>query len=605
MRDERDHSLAADGNVRYRVVPFDLLQVTGQLAMAVEPDSCRVITGAAGLGVLLEACCEARTLPDHADTIRRRRPRANAEEIDALLRFAVSSGLLRGLELTRTSHLPIPMQSASAMFTVTTADRPHMLTRALKTYTTHLEQCDGTLDVVVVDGSREGKNKKTVKHLAADAHTRYGRQVRVVGSEWLSGFCDSAITSGFPARVINWALRDPRTGYEAGRVRNMAALASAGRMLLTADDDTLGVAWGHRGRHPGLAFVGHEDPREMEFFKDRQTAVAVDGDGADNLVTAHMNALGQSIRTLAEGDQARCTMERACPHLLSAIDDCSYRHRIRATWTGIAGDGATHCPYLLLFVTGSMRERLAGNEAALRLGLKTREVRRIVPCLTVTDEPLFMAYCASLDNTTLLPPFAPEGFNEDGLFGSLLRICDPTAFVAQLPVGIVHDSARASAWETDVMFSATSTRVNDVIRWLASQWAMTAREKLPTERMPSLGRFLVAWGSLDHSDLKHDLTQLILTHKVRVLRRCEVLLNGDFQYPPFWRTALERYARAVQGTLTSDRLCVPREDDALPLDAALAAIRDHVRLFGETLILWPDVWAFAKAHACEPDGPSH
>src|SRR5258708_11029048 len=110
----------------------------------------------------------------------------------------------------------------------------------------------------------------------------------------------------------------------------------------------------------------------------------------------------------------------------------------------MAGEGAANCPSSIL-VNGTAGGRVIRDPPALyRLATTSREVVRSVPRPTVTDESGLMAYCAAIDNRTIVPPFSSVGTNEDGLFGAMLRIASPEAFIGHVQWGIIQCSSRPS-----------------------------------------------------------------------------------------------------------------------------------------------------------------
>ena len=462
------------------------------------------------------------------------------------------------------------MRSGRALdlLAIVTADRPDAFRRCLLSYIDHARRHAIALPIIVADGSRRVANSRSIATIVRNASRRTGASITIAGRAEVRRLRKAAIAEGVPPRVIDWLLPERPTGFAPGAVRNRVLLASAGRRVLSADDDTVCQVWSPSRVHDGIAFVSHDDPRETAFFDDRQSAIASARECGRSLFHAHANLLG-----------------RRAP---------KRRGVVRATWTGLAGDAAVHCPYTTLFATGRLRDELAADGAAFISALRSREVRRAPRRNTIVDADWLMMYCAAFDNAALLPPCSPTGANEDGLFATMLRACEPEAFIGQIPLGIVHDSDRKSAYRGTGIPSASEIRMSDAVGALTREWAASARERRVGDRMRGLSRHLIEWSRLRRTEMKDELIRLALSRKAGLLDRCEALLAGAFPYPRHWRIALERYRVALGESLTDHNFWIPTEHRASGAAVAIAGVRAHVESWGEALEVWPDVRELAR-----------
>jgi hypothetical protein len=191
--------------------------------------------------------------------------------------------------------------------------------------------------------------------------------------------------------------------------------------------------------------------------------------------------------------------------------------------------------------------------------------------------------------------------NEDGLFGAMLRMCDQSAFIGQIPYGILHESGRPAAFELH-MRSATTTRMCDIIRWLAEPGMRADLSVDVGVRMVNLGAILIAAGSLPPVRFRSLLADRLVEAKCQTLRAAEVALGSGFDYPKHWRQAMRRFQQALLTSLTSDRLCVPvLYEHCASLDDALAQVQGHLLEFGRALQMWPAFWLLASGISSEGD----
>jgi hypothetical protein len=580
----------------YKLAPVDFIRLNESHAVALSQMSGEVRTLDSSALRVLQLCREERTLDGHVEAARARVPAIAATLLRPMLEDAVAAGVLRRVDAEAERyqhHLANRQVQDLGVLAIVTADRPDRFRRCLESYLAHARAQEHVLAIVVADGSKADANSRAVSEIATSAATTGGVRISVVDTDRVRGFRDSAKAAGFPNDVVDWLLPMPGTGYEAGAVRNRVVLETAGARVLTVDDDTVCDVWRPPGAEPGIGFVGHDDPRESAFFHDRASAIAIHREHSCDLYGEHARVLGEPIAQL---HPARWDATHAGSHLMRALGDSRHASIVRATWSGLAGDAANYCPYSMLFARGSLRRTLAADERTFDLALNSREVRRATRRVSVADEDWLMTYCAGLDNTTMLPPFNPVGYNEDGLFGTTLKACDPGAFVGHIPLGIVHDSHRQSRYDGTRIASACTVRLTDVFSVITRQWATVAPDRHPSDRMRSLGGHCRAFGALELADFTHELIRLVVMLKGRALRRCEALLRGDeFCYPPYWRREVERYEMALLESLKRPDFWWPEEyRHANSTEDVARQTRAHIHFWGRSLSIWPDLWQFAR-----------
>jgi hypothetical protein len=579
--------------MKYRLADVDLARLGREAGAVVWRDSGRVTLVDLPTLTVLERCGPERSVAEHVNAIHGVLPAAPKDVIRATLQAVIEAGLLRPAEELPAAAPSDGLEGRIGTLGVVTADRPEALRRCLASYVAHGRAHGHDLRVIVADGSHESGNGAVVRSIASGTMAATGTPIVVIGTPEVDRFCHAAVSAGLPARLVHWLLR-PGRGYAAGAVRNRILLASAGSRVLTVDDDTVCHVWCPPEVEEGVDFVGHDDPRDTVFFEDRGNAVAVAPASTRDLLSAHGHLLGRALSELTTIRGGYST-EHACTHVLHALyDRAPSAATVRVTWAGLAGDAAVYCPYTALLATGRLRESLTRDESTFHRAMRSREVRRGVRRSTVADGSQLMLYCAALDNTQVLPPFGPANFNEDGLFAVMLRACEPSAFIAQIPIGIVHDSHRGSGYEGDRMLSACEIRLTDVLCGMARQWASAAKDRGAEERMTSLGRYLMAWSRLDPKEFRYELTRLVFSHKAELLKRCESLLGSGFAYPDYWKQWMERYYLTLRASVNEPGFWIPKEQQTAESGDALLEMRTYVGMMGEALTIWPELWRVAR-----------
>lgn len=442
---------------------------------------------------------------------------------------------------------------------------------------------------LVMDGSRSAATRNEVTRVATSTSNVTGAVISVVGDTDVSRSL-AYLAKDLPLSIVEWLLLTGAAGYSAGAVRNRALLQCAGERVLMVDDDTIGRPWRDSDTSAAIDFIGHEDMSDFAFFEDRVQATDGTGTCEVDLLGVHQLLLGKTFAELTGRYEYRAGS--ACNHILQ---DLRRRHtsrsQIRITWAGVAGDAAVYCPYWILFATGRLRQLLAEDQSLFDRALHSREIRRSVRRATVHHDPSLMTYCAALDNASLLPPFSPHAGNEDGLFARTLLTWQSSAYIAKVPVGIVHDSSRPASYSPTDIPSTCGLRIADVLAAATEAWAAIAPDTDQEGRLRSLGKHFIGWSSRPRQEFRDDLILLAMAQKAELLRRCACLLGDGFPYPRYWRDCLQRYGEAALASLSEPQWYLPLECRYGDAPDGLESIRKYVGMWGEALTFWPSLWA--------------
>jgi hypothetical protein len=366
-----------------------------------------------------------------------------------------------------------------------------------------------------------------------------------------------------------------------------------------ADDDIVCEPWTADDREKGLRVASHGDPSETEFFACRENALNAARRTEADLLAMHSAFLGNSLGTVLARSSEQVDLSDACGHVIGALVD-GRAQTVRMTFSAIAGDAATYCPYLRLFSTGGTLARMAANRGVYDLALCSREVLRSPKGVVITHDSQCMAGCMALANTALVPPFMPLGRNEDGVFGAMLGAIDPLAVFAHLPMGVIHDSARPAIYEGRLMKSASEMRLSETMIAIIRS-GMNVITADPAARLGQLGNVLDDISRLDLQDFSIHLRHSVLGTRARQLSRIEAMLDQTSQYPAHWRSDLEAYRCTLIQSLARPDFFVPVEFqhcDSVRL--GYVCTQQFVRQFAELISTWPALWAEARhAHDSE------
>jgi hypothetical protein len=487
-------------------------------------------------------------------------------------------------QLAPREHISRPIDTVA----IITADRPAMLQRSLQYLTEQLEGLSHIPRVIVVDGSRSTANREKTQACAVES----AREIRLqyVGPTqaeriWLS--LASAIGGPSPRDMAT-------TAGAIGTNRNIVSLLTAGEQVLTLDDDVSCRPWQRPDAEAGIQLAGHSDPREWEFFGTRNEALTGLVPAPVNIVAAHAELLGMPLSALFTPGTHGGTVSlgEACSHILAALNTDS-PGRVRVTFAGLAGDSARYCPDRLLQLSGNVTKVLCSSQQAFDTALASREVRRVARRATVTHNCACMSYCMGLQNSSLLPPFMPAGRNEDGVFGEMLAFADPTALFAHLPVGVIHDSDRASAYGHERRLSARVTRMSDIVLCALRVAARSIAAQGTGDRLRRLGQLLVDLGRQPARDFELFVKENILSARSYEMATLAARMAQQ-QLPRYFQAAVADYQREFMDSVVAPGFFVPTEFvSSVASEEWFQLSQEFLHGYGRLLMWWPDLWQCA------------
>src|SRR5258708_13157809 len=122
-------------------------------------------------------------------------------------------------------------------------------------------------------------------------------------------------------------------------------LISAGKTILTADDDTVCMPWtAPHGGGPHVQFVSRDDPRLTTLCESRASAITTAAKSAGgDLIAAHEELLGATLSDL----QRRVHGASESTEHPAA----TWQGTVPPTWSGIPAHSPVHSPHSILFNT--------------------------------------------------------------------------------------------------------------------------------------------------------------------------------------------------------------------------------------------------------------
>jgi hypothetical protein len=321
------------------------------------------------------------------------------------------------------------------------------------------------IELLVVDGStnpaKRNANKESLRKVS---HETGFTNIRYISTRETSPYVAALAREGCDKEAAMFALGDPlETGFIAGAARNAILLDTAGKQILSVDDDTTAdlayvstrkTADFRRPTEPDLIDDPLDlDPTEFWFYSDREEAIqqAKGLRKGANVLKLFETPLGRVPTDLKHDYEAKDHVVRG--DLRAG--------RVWISQAGVLGDaGFAWSAYPLL--KGGLTMTNLRSQVKL-----SRAVMRATPGACVQAAPFCITQAMGLANDQELPPFLPihvaNGRGGENLYGSIMRSCYATVVINFIPFALIHDPpddlkfTRASlGWGMDI-------RLHDVL----------------------------------------------------------------------------------------------------------------------------------------------
>src|SRR3984893_6672900 len=272
------------------------------------------LTGSAALlttpqAALLRACSFFRSLDGHAKATR-----AQQADLESLVRQGLLTSEMALRQRCFRAIRPAVSPPTISTIAVITRERIDSLERCLESYIDNGQRADRRVEYLVVDTAPQAETRELTRTMLRGVSTRHDVAVRYAGLAERERFAGALPRAGLPRPAIDFALFDPEgCDLVYGAARNTILLATAGRSVLYADDDTvcsLAELPGSSGE--GLALSSQNDPTSAWFFPDHQAALASARLTDRSVLAVHEEFLGRDV--------AACLKFAPTPDLLG-VDD--------------------------------------------------------------------------------------------------------------------------------------------------------------------------------------------------------------------------------------------------------------------------------------------
>ncbi len=515
------------------------------------------------------ACEQYAPLNRHRANIAARLglPGAEAGGVDAVLSELVAAGLLVSDRWLQQPEGQGSGAESIGVVTVLAYEQPDLTRRTVdELLAGSVRRRPGT-QLIIADDSRRGQG---IGPLSVDAHW--------INRGHRESYCQAIANPELAqaARTLLLGLEHWRA-TSVGANMNTARLAAVGQNILSLDHDMrgpLGLRDVDRGR--AVRVMGEGDPTELLLFRDFASALRGREIPDQDLLEVHEAVLGAEVLQVLGGDADLRLATVAVSSQLKA------RGRVLISSCGLVGDSAMGSPFSYLLLQGPAGQRFAQDYSALRL---SRQVHRAAPALTLAFNDSFMSYCTGIAARQLLPPHLPFGRNHDAQFAAATRRLYPESPIAHLPHSVVHAPPIERKYqESDQLAILDYFNTGAQLYTAMACWRPGVAEHTAQQRLMGLARHLQGLGCLPESAY----CAWVLEQSRAAQAGRLWALHAQLEWVEGrWAQEIEQAIEVAEQSLRNMQLRVR------PGDLSPAQVQAVLRAYGQALLVWPDLLAYA------------
>lgn len=470
---------------------------------------------------------------------------------------------------------------------IITCGKPALLRRSVASWVAFARRHARDLRITIVDDSPTPGLAEAQRQAARTLEAELGIRLRFVAPESRTALArELARLSGVEPALADFAVSgcpQPRVGI--GGSRNLLNLVTAGRRVLSADDDVIAAFEVPPPHHLGLWIHGEDVPMHTYFFESvAETEARVPVSAEPDALALHESFVGHSVASIVARLSGPASLRGAGQPLTAAIQQRTVR--IAATALGLAGDCASDClGFYSLLSGGDTEQRVLARPTPLA---PSREVLRRPEFPILCQGVYFMTFCHAVDNTLPLPPYFPVGRGEDQAWQKLLHWSLPDTVVGHLPLAVRHrpDGERRFSAD-DYLNPCARFPGNAFLLGLLGGAPPPSAEQGTATRLAALGRYLAqaAGDPARFAALVDGAWRAYLSHHRSLVVAAAASRTG---YPAWWHDSLRSIRERLDRSLA--------RTDAVPLDyatlvgaPAIDALRRDVQKFAALLAVWPQL----------------
>jgi hypothetical protein len=535
----------------------------------------------------LLACRAFREPEEHVSGIRKSLGEAaiNESSVRKIVDDFIGIGYLVSDRSLRQRRAVANGKREIATLGIVTHNRPAALERCLHSFLQNTHEYGREVEFVIADDSDDAQALQNLEVI--NGRISSGARIRYVGSAEKQAFAKYLASAGISPTVASFTMwGDGAPGPRTGANRNSLLLATAGRLIVTLDDDV--ECRISEGKAPDCRLaVTSGYPLVLNFRPSRAEAIASAPLVPQDFIAAHERFLGADIaECLSCFDGLASAQDLAISeHLMESLEEG--RGCVAFTQNGVYGDNGFGSPSAYLSTGGLTRTNLLESEEVYRSAVSSRAVQAAAQRVTISDGAFCMAYALGLDNRKLLPPFSPAGRNQDGLFGQLLRKCFPGLYGCHLCQAVLHDPAEERCFHKDAIWSdASRFRLTDILALAVNATGWTAPLRPMQDPIAGLGECLAEFAQLPPTEFWRLMNTAARNMAAQRAQIMDQLVRAHGSEPCYWVADIRRFCNELEAAIVKPVFLIPPE---LPGSDSQGRAQDYVRRFGELLAAWPEI----------------
>ena len=476
---------------------------------------------------------------------------------------------------------------------ILTSGRPEQLKTALKSIIEKSAQKNRQLTLNVFDDSAIKENQIINRKISSTINNISGGTVNYYGIKEKTEFSDhlkkSVKKKGINQTLLDYAFYGDSelSGLTtAGANRNFIILKMAGEKIICIDDDVVYKPMTSKTGKDRIEISDNNIP-SIFFSPEKKNTDLLLEETDEDLIDYISCTLGADTKKIINENE-NIYFSGLIPKSAYAAENIN--SRITAVSAGLYGGRWFSRPHGVLLNTGKYREKFFRKKTDYYKIKKAPFSVLYSDNLILSRLPFFTAAFSGVSLENPVPPFPPNGRNQDGIWASVMQGLDKYSFIGHLPFVLFHDYTTKKDYKTDD-YNEVNSDFGLLTNLIIDEQISISSNFSPDLKYRTLGKRLVDLSELSKTDFINICQDNWLTYVAGLIEKIEIILDTCRKKPKHWVKDLETYMILIQKNSVKAEAALPKElKPDVNLDYAVKKYQYFFYKYGHLLQIWPEIW---------------
>ena len=481
-----------------------------------------------------------------------------------------------------------------------TCNRPELLESALKSIAENIYSRHKNSTINVFDDSEDAYtqslNRKTTGVIGQEYKIKtfyFGKSEK---NHFLNLLKKQTSKKGISSELIEYALSgDPDLSFlpATGGNRNNSLLKLSGKKIICFDDDILFEPLSHNDNKSEIELAKNKIP-DINIFSNMETVKKHFKPVEIDLISSISDILGEKTndflnRHIEKGKSVQ--YKDSSPEMTSALVKES--SMITTVITGIYGGKWFSRPHGIYLNSSSTRKKEYKKKSDYSM-LKANPFTTLHSNnILLSRFPFYAAALTGINLEVMVPPFPPNGRNQDGIWASLLQGLDNCSLIGHLPFSIFHDFSNKKKM-SDETYQDTSADFGLITNLIIDSLIYYGDLFPVSNNYEKVGNSLITFSNLSDNDFIAFCHKKWMEYVCKIIEQIERLLEQYNHKPRHWASDAAEYIELLEKQSVIKTNSLPAEfRKKYSTEKAIKQYKLFFSNYGSLIKNWPAIWKAA------------